>query len=305
MSVYDGQLVIAHGSLVTHTKEEGQKMKINFTAIRSFPAPIRLFVFIIFLGLLWLPVAIPIQLFLGESPNLVSILAMGWLFILFFLLIYFLGSRVYQQPHPYQQIGLFLNRSNGLEGLQGLIIGLTLTFSLFLLQGFLGWLNWQENTLPFGRLILEGALTGLGVALAEESLFRGWLFNELERDYTFLIALWTNSIIFAIAHFLKPIPIILETLPAFPGLLLLGLILVLARRKTQGRLGLSIGLHGGLVWGYYIVDVGNLIEYSQTVSPAITGIYGNPIAGGMGWLFLLGLIIWLKPGKNQSWRGRV
>jgi hypothetical protein len=52
-----------------------------------------------------------------------------------------------------------------------------------------------------------------------------------------------------------------------------------------------------LVWGYYVVNVGELVTYTQTVSPAITGIYGNPIAGVMGWLFLLGLILGLKERK--------
>lgn len=78
---------------------------------------------------------------------------------------------------------------------------------------------------------------------------------------------------------------------------MLGLILVWARRKNEGRLGLSIGLHAGLVWGYYVVDVGELIHYTDAISPAITGIDGNPIAGVMGWLFLVGIIGWLHCSK--------
>jgi hypothetical protein len=272
-------------------------MKSRFTAIKTFPAPARVGLFLLLLLLTWLPVAFAIQLFLSNDPNLVSILAMGWLFVLFFLLIQITGRWIDQQSTPYQNVGLILNGRNGLETLQGLGTGLILTFSLFALQGTFGWLNWQENSLPFWRLIAEGALTGIAVAIAEESFFRGWLLNELEKDYSLTIALWVNSIIFAIAHFLKPLPALLETLPAFPGLLLLGLILVLARRKNQGRLGLAIGLHAGLVWGYYVVNVGELVTYTQTVSPAITGIYGNPIAGVMGWLFLLGLILGLKERK--------
>lgn len=269
-------------------------MKNKLMQIKSFPAPIRVGFFLILLLLLWLPVAIPVQLFLSHDPNLVTILTMGWLFILFFILVRVTGKWIYQQSHPYQNVGLIRNGRIFLEGLQGLGIGLSLTAILFVLQGTFGWLNWQANALPFWQLIAEGALTGIGVAIAEESVFRGWLLNELEQDYSLTLALWANSIIFAIAHFLKPIPAMLETLPALPGLVMLGIILVLARRKTQRKLGLPIGLHAGLVWGYYIVDVGELVSYSNAVSPAITGIYGNPIAGVMGWIFLLGLIIWLK-----------
>jgi len=260
---------------------------------KKFPAPIRVGFFLILLLLLWLPVAIPVQRFLNHQ-NLVTILTMGWLFVLFFILVRVTGKWIYQQSNPYQKVGLIRNTRNYLEGLQGLGIGLVLTATLFVLQGSAGWLSWQENSLPFWQLIAEGALTGIGVAIAEESIFRGWLLNELEQDYSGAVALWANGVIFAIAHFLKPIPAMLETLPALPGLVMLGIILVLARRKTQGKLGLSIGLHAGFVWGYYIVDVGELVSYSNTISPAITGIYGNPIAGVMGWIVLLGLVIWLK-----------
>lgn len=273
-------------------------MKNTLTQMQTFPAPLRIGFFLILLLIFWLPVAIPVQLTFSDDPNLVTILVMGWLFLLFFILIKVIGHGVYQQATPYQEIGLNLNLRNGKRLLQGLGIGFALTFILFALQGRFGWLNWQENALPFWRLIMEGALTGIGVAVAEESVFRGWLLNELERDYSLNVALWTSGIIFAVSHFLKPIPVMLETLPAFPGLLLLGLILVWARRRNRGELGLSIGLHGGLVWGYYIVDVGQLISYTETVSPAITGIYGNPIAGVMGWLFLAGLAISLQPWKQ-------
>ncbi|MDR9403488.1 MAG: lysostaphin resistance A-like protein [Halothece sp. Uz-M2-17] len=273
-------------------------MKNTLTQIQSFPAPLRIIFFLIVLVIFWLPVAIPVQLYLNEKPNFVSILVMGWLFILFFICIKVIGEAIYQQSHPYQNLGLVRSSRNGKELLQGLSLGLVLTFSLFILQGLFGWLNWQDNALPLWRLIVEGSLTGLGVAFAEESVFRGWLLNELETDYSLNTALWASAIIFAISHFLKPLPVMLETLPAFPGLLLLGLVLVWAKRRHQGRLGLAIGLHGGLVWGYYIVDVGQLITYTETVSPAITGIYGNPIAGVMGWLFLLGLALGLQTQKK-------
>jgi len=57
---------------------------------------------------------------------------------------------------------------------------------------------------------------------------------------------------------------ILRTLPGFPGLLLLGLTFVWAKRSRRSRLGLPIGLHAGL-GGYYIINVGQLVEYSGQV----------------------------------------
>lgn len=274
-------------------------MKNRLKQIPTLAAPLRISLFIFVLLLIWLPVAIPIQVLLAGDEDLVTILTMGWLFILFLVLVRVTEKFLYQESYPYQAVGLTFSSRFGLDLLKGLIIGLISTFTLFVLQGSFGWLNWQDNALPFWQLIAEGALTGIGVGIAEEALFRGWLLNELQRDYSLAIALWVNAMIFAIAHFLKPLDVILETFPEFPGLILLGLVLVWARRKTQGKLGLGIGLHGGLVWAYYIINVGDLIAYSDRASPLITGLDGNPMSGMMGWLFLVGLAVWLRWENNQ------
>jgi hypothetical protein len=76
--------------------------------------------------------------------------------------------------------------------------------------------------------------------------------------------------------------------------LLLGLTLVWSKRTRSGLLGLPIGLHAGLVWGYYIINVGQLVQYSGQVSPWITGIEGDPLAGFMGLLFLSVLAFWMR-----------
>jgi hypothetical protein len=65
--------------------------------------------------------------------------------------------------------------------------------------------------------------------------------------------------------------------------------------KYHDRLGICIGIHGGLVWGYYILNVGNLLQYTKTVPDWITGIDGNPIAGILGLIFLYLLLVWMTP----------
>jgi len=72
------------------------------------------------------------------------------------------------------------------------------------------------------------------------------------------------------------------------------LTLVWAKRSSGELLGLPIGIHAGLVWGYYILNVGKLVQYSDRVSPWITGVDGNPIAGVMGLLFLGVLAVWMR-----------
>jgi membrane protease YdiL (CAAX protease family) len=115
------------------------------------------------------------------------------------------------------------------------------------------------------------------------------LLDELQRDYSKKICIWVTAIAYAVAHFLKPVTEIMRTAVTFPALVLLGIALVLAKYKYGDRLGISIGIHAGLVWGYYIVNVGQLIKYNNQVPVWVTGIDGNPIAGVMGLVFLSGL----------------
>lgn len=185
--------------------------------------------------------------------------------------------------------GLVRNRKNGLDLFKGIIIGLLSLLCLFFFEGWLGWLTWRPPTQFLPKVILEGLIVALSIGLAEELLFRGWLVDELQWDYSNTVSLWVSSSLYAVLHFVKPLAEIWRTLPSFPGLLLLGLTLGWARQVSKGRLGISIGLHAGLVWGYYVINVGDLVLYSGQVPVWVTGIDRNPLAGSMGLLFL-GLI---------------
>jgi len=94
---------------------------------------------------------------------------------------------------------------------------------------------------------------------------------------------------------------------------LLGLALVWAKQSTrtlvwsvsslchhQGRLGLPIGLHGGLVCGYYVVNVGNLVAYSGQVPEWVTGLNSNPLAGVMGLVFLGAIAFYMRQRFLQA-----
>lgn len=272
--------------------------KLNLVRLAQYPAPVRLGLFVLSLLSIWLPLAAPIYIFVKDS-NLVTILTMGLLFVEFLLLLRFWGQNVYQQSHLLRSYGLQGTRRNGLELLSGLGVGVIITFSLFWLEGLLGWLVWQSPTVVLPRLIVEGLASSLGIGLAEELVFRGWLLDELERDYRPRVVLWADVLIFALLHFLKPPAEILRTLPGFPGLILFGLTLVWAKRGSKGRLGLPIGLHAGMVWGYYIINVGQMVQYSGRVSDWITGVDKNPLAGAMGLMFL-GVLAFLMRMRSRS-----
>ena len=260
--------------------------------IASYPFLGRILIFLLALLSIWLPLAAPIYLLVKDS-NLATILTMALLFSEFLFLMRLWGKKVYGNSQVLKSYGLINTRQNGFEFLIGLAIGLLLTFSLFGVQGLLGFVSWQKSdNLP--RIIAEGLLSALGVGFAEELVFRGWLLDELERDYSDRISLWANSIVFALSHFIKPVAVMLRSWPQFPGLLLLGLILVGGKRSRQNRLGLSIGFHAGLVWGYYMINVGKLIIYSGSVPDWVTGVNGNPLAGAIGLLFLGTLVLGMR-----------
>ncbi|HAC62928.1 MAG TPA: CPBP family intramembrane metalloprotease [Cyanothece sp. UBA12306] len=252
----------------------------------NYPAPLRLGIFIFLLLLLWLPGAIPLYLVLRNDPNLTTIITMGLLYIEFIGLLFFWNLKVYNAPYWWREYGLAFNRKNTVYLLNGLSLGLLFTFSLFIVESLFGWVRFNAASSNIIKVILEGLLSSLGIGLAEELFFRGWLLAELKRNYSPSIVLWTNALIFAVLHFIKPLSEIIRTLPQFPALVLLGLTLIWAKRSHKNYLGICIGLHGGLVWGYYIVNVGKIIQYTDKISSWITGIDNNPLAGIMGLIFL-------------------
>lgn len=255
----------------------------------------RLGIFILLLLAIWSPVAVTIYWLVsaqGGSPeaiqNTVSLLTLPLLYVAFILLVRQWGRRVYGQPHLLWRYGLEFSHRVGRELLLGLAIGLACLLALFVTQGIFGWLVWKTPSLSFLRIALEGLVISLAIGFAEELLFRGWLLDELERDYQPEAALWLSAFIYAIVHGLRL---------QLPALVLLGATLAWAKRSCsswekhfyRGRLGLPMGIHVGLVWGYYMVNVGQLIDYSNRVPDWITGIERNPLAGLMGILFMVGL----------------
>jgi membrane protease YdiL (CAAX protease family) len=265
--------------------------------IAEFSAPLRLVIFFGALSVLWLPLALPIYWLLREDPNLVNIVTMSLLFVELLWFWQFWGKFVHGDRQIYTRYGLVRNSKNIREFGQGLAIGFWLCLGLFITEALLGWIEVIQPSGNLIRIIIEGWFSAVGIALVEELLFRGWLLDELQRDYSKKTCIWGTAIAFTVAHFLKPVSEIIRTAVTFPALTLLGIALVLAKYKygdrkafpEGNRLGISIGLHAGLVWGYYIVNVGQLIEYSNQVPDWVTGIDGNPIAGVMGLVFLSGL----------------
>ena len=141
-----------------------------------------------------------------------------------------------------------------------------------------------------------------GVGFAEELIFRGWLWGELARWLGSGRALVAQAVIFSLVH---PWPLeqgwfALGSLKG--GLLLLGLALALQRRADGGLLWGAVGLHGGLVGGWFLLQ-GGLIQLSPSAPVALVGPGGaspNPIGGLLGWLGLGALLALRRRWWHQN-----
>lgn len=279
-------------------------MKVDPASIRRLPAGLRILVFTLILLLVWLPIALPLH-WLIRDRNLASIVTLVVLYAEFIWLVRRWGKIVHRQPRMLWHYGLEWTPHLGQDLVVGLGLGLSSVVLLIGMETLLGWVSWQPPEAGFWRVVLEGLVVAIALGFAEELLFRGWMLDELQRDYAPIVVLWANAILFAALHL---------RLLTFPALVLLGVALVWAKRsrgewilgKRRDRLGLPWGLHGGLVYGNYILEVGKLITYTGKAPEWVTGIGRNPIAGLMGLVLLGGLAasMWQlarSQNRTKSW----
>ena len=202
--------------------------------------------------------------------------------------------RAWGASHPWSALGLNSAWPALLRSvLRGLIKALLLLGLVAAGLALAGQLSWQPRLTP--GLLLNGLLLGLGVGFAEELLFRGWLLGELSLLLGPQRGLWLQAALFSLAHtrFNLP-PLLLLTL--LGGLLLLGLALGLQRRADGGLLWGAIGLHGGLVGGWFLLQEG-VVAMNPTAPAWLIGP-ANPIGGLLGWLGL-GLLLL---ARRRWWR---
>ena len=258
----------------------------------------RVFIFLGMLAIAWLPLSVPIYLlgYAFDRSGVAEIIALVLLYAGFLWGLPRWGKQIHGWSWPIQRCGLILQPQTARDAWLAIAIGVLGVLALFGIEVLFGWAAPSAPSPKLGQFIAEGLLMAMAVAFAEEMLFRGWLLAELEKDFSSATSLVMNAVFFAIAHFIKPFDEIVRTFPQFLGLVILGIALVWARRSGQQRgrrtitsLGYPIGLHAGLIWGYYIVNVGGLITYTGRVPEWITGIDKNPLAGLLG-LILLGAI---------------
>ena len=281
--------------------------------------------FLVWLGL-WLPIAIPLGFFLKWNPfrkptspsQKLPLVAS-----LYVLAPVVLWGAVTVESKPFSSYGLSWNSSTAHSFLWGVMIGVLGLAILFLVQWGFGWLQFQTPFLAqpiqsvnssnpiesnpieskVSRLSISQSITlilfstlgvGVWISIIEELIFRGFLLNQLQQDYSPWMAATIASLIFAVLH------LVWEgwnNIPQLPGLWLMGMILSLARWADGGSLGLACGLHAGWIWAIASLDTTQLIAYTGKGAEWLTGLGQKPLAGVLGILFLMatGLVLWILP----------
>jgi uncharacterized protein len=201
--------------------------------------------------------------------------------------------RTWGIDQPWRQLGLVAPVPSVLRALvRGLLKALLLLGLVSVVLLATGNASWA-GVLSGGAAANALAL-GAGVGFAEELLFRGWLQGELGRHLGANRALTVQAVVFALVHPWYRLPVA-GAVGLLGGLVLLGLALALQRRADGGVLWGAVGLHGGLVGGWFVLQ-GGLLQLEPWASLWLAGPGGgqpNPIGGAVGWLGLAALL-WVR-----------
>ena len=216
-------------------------------------------------------------------------------FVLFLLVMPRWAALRWSEPRPWAALGIRGAKPQeqpapGAALLKGLLIAaglLMVITSVVLIDGSGNWRGEVDAT-----QLTNAVLLCLGVGFAEELIFRSWLWTELQEMIGSRRAAWAQAGIFSLVHTRFNLG-----LGAMGGLLiglfLLGMVLARQRQSDRGSLWGCIGLHGGLVAGWFLLQNG-LLQLSPNAPPWLVGPGGhspNPLGGLIGILSLLILLL--------------
>tara|TARA_Y100001968_G_scaffold268825_1_gene259394 strand:- start:720 stop:1571 length:852 start_codon:yes stop_codon:yes gene_type:complete len=190
----------------------------------------------------------------------------------------------FNDKHKYRIFKLFFN---------GFLSAFYLLFIFLIFLFVFGFVN------HFGSInlknILDATLLIIGIVLAEELIFRGWLMEEMILLFGMKRGIFFQSLIFSIAHLRFDIGFF-SLIPFLIGLFLFGLVLTLRRIKDKGSLLGCIGLHGGLVAIWHIFESG-MVTFSIHTPYYFLGPskeMQNPIGSILGIIILLIVIFFQR-----------
>ena len=241
----------------------------------------------------WLT-AVPLTL-LGLPTDQLSLTGTVLSFVLFLLVMPRWAALRWSEPRPWAALGIRGAKPQEQPApaaalLKGLLIAaglLMVITSVVLIDGSGNWRGEVDAT-----QLTNAVLLCLGVGFAEELIFRSWLWTELQEMIGSRRAAWAQAGIFSLVRTRFNLG-----LGAMGGLLiglfLLGMVLARQRQSDRGSLWGCIGLHGGLVAGWFLLQNG-LLQLSPNAPPWLVGPGGhspNPLGGLIGILSLLILLL--------------
>jgi len=241
----------------------------------------------------WLA-AVPLTL-LGLPTDQLSLTGTVLSFVLFLLVMPRWAALRWSESQPWAALGICgatpqKRPTPAAALLKGLLIAaglLTLITSAVLIDGSGDWRGEVDAT-----QLTNAALLCLGVGFAEELIFRSWLWTELNQILGSRHGSVAQASIFSLVHTRFNLG-----LGAMAGLLiglfLLGLVLARQRQSDRGSLWGCIGLHGGLVAGWFLLQNG-LLQLSPDTPSWLVGPGGdspNPLGGLVGISSVLVLLL--------------
>ena len=241
----------------------------------------------------WLA-AVPLTL-LGLPTDQLSLTGTVLSFVLFLLVMPRWAALRWSESRPWAALGIRGAKPQEQPApaaalLKGLLIAaglLMVITSVVLIDGSGNWRGEVDAT-----QLTNAVLLCFGVGFAEELIFRSWLWTELQEMIGSRRAAWAQASIFSLVHTRFNLG-----LGAMGGLLiglfLLGMVLARQRQSDRGSLWGCIGLHGGLVAGWFLLQNG-LLQLSPNAPPWLVGPGGhspNPLGGLIGILSLLILLL--------------
>ena len=252
--------------------------------------------------------AVPLTL-LGLPAHQLSLTGTVLSFVLFLLIMPRWAALRWSEHQPWRRLGLVgRNPRNRIPHVTSLCIGLLMSLALIglivSLLVFIGHSSWQGNLEI--KALLNCLLLALGVGFAEELIFRAWLWEELTRMLGPKGGMLGQAVLFSVVHTRFNLGFG-PMLGLLTGLFLLGLSLALLRIRDQGSLWGCIGLHGGLVGGWFLAHQ-NLLMIDPNAPMWLVGPgspNANPLGGMVAILSLTAIVTLLiqttKPtGLRQS-----
>ena len=268
----------------------------------SGPRLLSTIIFIPFLYIFGWILAFP-TLLIGLGKESLSLLGTIFTFLMFIFLLPKWFQTRWNIKNTWTLLGINTidkNRKLILPFLKGFTISSILVSLILITIILTKWGYWIGEIYP--DIFLNGIILMLGVGIAEELIFRGWLLEELKNQFGLKNAIIAQASVFSIVHIGFDLPF-LQMISILTGLFLLGILLALIRLKDRSSLWGCIGLHGGLVGLWFLTNNG-LLEISEDAPTWLVGpgsLNTNPLGGIFGIsLMIVFCFFYLKSLKKEN-----